>query len=151
MTVEDAVRGACYGFAVAEYVVGQADARLNVVVVWWNALHNSQGLVCGTSKRGGGALLGQELHVVTDAIVQRQPRRHAPRVLNERSQRVVIESQMRISYALHQVLWQRCAIGLDGGDGWRALAHRDQSEVVDASEVDSEVSRQRDQVVVDSK
>ena len=61
---------------------------------------------------------------------------------------LLLNDEVRVTDALHQVLRQGRAVCLNRIDRRRALADRHLPEVIQAAEVDREIGGQRNQVVV---
>src|SRR5215469_5993980 len=110
MVEKDAVGRTSDGPAVAKDVVRQPDARCEVRSVQRDSSRESKRLVGGCAERRRRQRIWQELDVIPQTVVQRQPRPDAPRILGKQSQRVVVEGKMRIAHALHKILWNTCAI-----------------------------------------
>ena len=115
MVEEDAIRGACDSFAIAVDVPCDSNARLEIQVRGRHTLGESEGLVGCRGECSGRWKAGQELDVVAQTVVHRQPRLDAPGILGEDAEGVVVEREVRIADTLHHVLRNARAIGLDRG------------------------------------
>src|SRR5215469_792068 len=113
--VKQPVRGSKYGLAVAAGIPGDADPRLNVVRVGLNALLQSEILITEAGESRRRLEGGWDLHVVTQAIIQRQIRASPPRVLPVESDGNVGERISRAAEALNVVTRNAQSVGLYGG------------------------------------
>src|SRR5690242_7904628 len=100
MIVEYSVAGADYRPAVLAGVPGQTDSRCEVICVSPHPFDNSQRVLRILGNLIHGRKNRSEFHVVAQAIIHRQARPQPPGILNKKSQRVVIESSVWISYTL---------------------------------------------------
>src|ERR1051326_4920122 len=112
MIVEDSVARPDYRLAVFGRIPGQADSRREVIRISPHPFDDPQGILRMLGNLIHGRKNRSEFHVIAHAIIHSQARPHPPGILNEKSQRVVIESSVGISDALDEDLRNSQAISL---------------------------------------
>src|SRR5208282_894721 len=115
MIKEYSERAANYSLAITLGIPGDAEARLNVVLVGLDSLLQSQQVVGGQSQSLWRLELRRDLDIVTNAIVDGQIMAHAPAVLPEDANRDIVKCIAGAAESLNVISREPGPISLDGG------------------------------------
>src|SRR5216117_4237051 len=137
MIIEQAERPADYRLAITLHVPGQAHAWRPVVRVARKALLNVERIlrrlhVLGRQRNAGQWItdahrregVGQ-LNVIAHAVVEDQILTNLPAVLDEKRDRLIVDSAVGITKALDEHAGKSKAVSLDRGDGRASVGGRD--------------------------